>query len=179
MREIEDRLVKRFSDLRSQGLNLSFQMILASLDIDGLTSIYEFDESGLSEPMHDNPGYAIIGSGMVTGGVLLLRMLGYDPDLDLGLVSGFIIDSVSDISTSVGPFIGESYFMRIESQDGQKKILLGQLKPEALTEYKDQIKIRRNLIRRLWRDCDDHGEAKIQALLDSLGQQSETKSEDK
>lgn len=168
VQEIETRLVKTFSQLRNQGIDTGFQMILGSVDFEGKASLYLFDGRGLSEPVHDKPGYAMIGSGMVTGGLLLLRMIGYEPDLDLGRVSAFMIDSVSEVDTSVGPFIGESYLMRVETSDTKKELRLGALKEEELINYKDETRARKKLIAKLWKLCDEHGERSVQKLLDSL-----------
>ena len=66
----------RFGRLRREGLDPSFQLILGSLDLEGKVSLYQFDGRGLAEPVHEDPGYAIIESGTITGGVLLLRMFG-------------------------------------------------------------------------------------------------------
>ncbi|MEM1990089.1 MAG: hypothetical protein QW782_05595 [Candidatus Bathyarchaeia archaeon] len=60
--------------------------------------------------------FAVIGTGFFTGANLLLRLLGYEPEkshlLDIGALSVFIIDVVSEIDPAVGSFIGESYYMR-------------------------------------------------------------------
>jgi len=146
-------------------LEPSFQLVLGSVDIDGEASLYQFDSRGLAEPVHDDPGYAIIGSGLVTGGVLLLRLLGYHPDVDLGMLTAFILDMVSEVDPSVGPFVGESYLMRVDAKEGERYIALGPLKPEAVREYKDKISRRRELIRELWRLCDDVGEDEVEARL--------------
>jgi len=44
--KIEMSLIKRFRELRSQGLDFSFGMILASVDQNGRASIYLFDNRG-------------------------------------------------------------------------------------------------------------------------------------
>lgn len=165
VRRMEEIFMHRFQDLRSKGLEPSFQLVLGSVDIDGRASLYEFDSRGLAEPVHDDPGYAIIGSGLITGGILLLRLLGYRPDVDLGLLTAFILDMVSEVDPSVGPFVGESYLMRIETRDGEKCIALGPLKTEVVREYKDKISRRRELIRELWKLCDDLGEDEVESLL--------------
>jgi len=68
--------------------------------------MYLFDERGLAQPVHDNLGFAVIGTGFFTGGNLLLRLLGYEPGksymLDIGALSTFIIDVVSEIDPAVG-----------------------------------------------------------------------------
>lgn len=165
VREIERHLVRRFSELRSHGIRPSFQMLLGSVDLEGKGSLYMFDSRGLSEPLHDNPGYGIIGSGMITGGILLLRIIGFDPGLELGLLSAFIIDSVSEVDSSVGPFIGDSYLMRLGVEKDERKIMLGPLKEEALIKYKEQIRARREIIRKIWRLCDDLGEEKVIEMI--------------
>ncbi|HDI74698.1 MAG TPA: hypothetical protein ENF55_01940 [Thermoprotei archaeon] len=63
-------------------------------------SLYLFDNRGLAEPVHDNPGFAVIGNGFFTSGNLLLKLLGYNPgtsgNIDLGILTAFIIDLVSE-----------------------------------------------------------------------------------
>jgi len=162
VRRMEYVFMHRFHELRNRGIDPSFQLILGSVDLDGKASLYQFDNRGLAEPVHDDPGYAIIGSGMITGGILLLRLLGYRPDIDLGMLTAFILDMVSEVDPSVGPFVGESYLMRVERKDNEKYIALGPLKPEALREYKEKISKRRELIRELWRLCDEVGEEEIE-----------------
>jgi hypothetical protein len=50
--------------------------------------------------------------------------------------TAFIIDVVSEVDPSVGPFVGESYYMRVE----EGRVALGPLKEEALKEYKDRMR---------------------------------------
>jgi 20S proteasome alpha/beta subunit len=166
--EIESKLVTRLGELRRKGIEPSFQMGLGSVDLDGRASMYVFNSMGLVEAVHDNPGYAIIGSGMITGGMLLLKMIGYESSLELGLVSAFIIDSVSEIDTSVGPFAGESYFMRVKVDGGQKSIAFGPLTDEAVLEYKKKIGARRELLKKLWKLSDAHGEEAVRRCLSKV-----------
>ncbi|MCC6019115.1 MAG: hypothetical protein LM601_08790 [Candidatus Verstraetearchaeota archaeon] len=165
---IESRFIERFRALRDNGIEPDFSMILASVDYNGRASIYVFDDKGLAEPVHDNPGFAVIGKGFFTGGNLLLRLLGYSPQesskLDLGALSTFIIDVVSEIDPAVGPFIGESYFMRVE--DG--KVVLGPLKEEAVKEYKEKIQRRKEILRKIWRLLDSIGEDKVEAEIEEF-----------
>lgn len=162
VKQIESTLIHRFRRLREEGLELDFRMILASVDLNGRASIYLFDERGLAQPVHDNPGFAVIGTGFFTGGNLLLRLLGYDPGesymLNIGILSTFIIDVVSEIDPAVGPFVGESYYMRVEEEG---KVLLGPLKEEAIKSYKEMVKQRKELIRQIWRIADDIGEQRL------------------
>jgi len=124
--------------------------------------MYVFDGNGLAEPVHDNPGFALIGTGFVTGGNLLLRLLGYSAEesysLDLGALSAFIIDVVSEVDPAVGSFVGESYFMRVENG----KVVLGPLKIEALKEYKQKIPRRKEILQRIWRLLDIFGEEEVE-----------------
>jgi len=168
VRKMEDIFMHRFHELRNRGVDPSFQLVLGSVDLDEKASLYQFDSRGLAEPVHDDPGYAIIGSGTITGGILLLRLLGYRPDIDLGMLTAFILDVVSEVDSSVGPFVGESYLMRVERKDDEKYIALGPLKPEVLREYKEKISKRRELIRELWRLCDEIGEEEIEEKLKTV-----------
>jgi hypothetical protein len=72
-----------------------------------------------------------------------------------------VIDVVSEVDPSVGPFVGESWYMRVE----EGKVVLGPLKGEALREYKERSRKRRELLRRLWRLSDLIGEEKVEELL--------------
>jgi 20S proteasome alpha/beta subunit len=173
VRKIESRLAKRFSELRALGVDPSFQMILCSLDESAKASIYQFDDRGLAEPRHDNPGYAIIGQGFITGGILLLRLLGYAMDLDLGILTTFILDSVSEVDSTVGPFVGESYLLRKADLESEKKgLYLGPLRPEGLLEFKKRSAKRNELIKKLWRICDrPNGETALEEALNSLSEE--------
>jgi hypothetical protein len=171
VQDIEDKLIHRFSSLRREGIEPIFEMILASVDPKGKASIYMFDSKGLAEPVHDNPGFAIIGCGAVTGGVLLTRLLGYSmessSEYDLGMLSAFVIDIVSEVDPAVGPFLGESAFIRVDKGE----VTMGPLKEEALKEYKKRIKKRKELIMLMQKLCDikeigeDGVEAKLKELL--------------
>lgn len=66
------------------------------------------------------------------------------------------------MSEVVGPFIGESYLMRVEASNDEKYITLGPLKPEVIREYKHKISKRRKLIRELWKFCDEVGEDEVE-----------------
>lgn len=152
--EIESKLISRFNALRKEGIEPSFQMILASIDPTGKASMYVFDDRGLAEPVHADPGFALIGRGAATGGMLVTRLLGYSieetPSLDLGMLLSFVIDLVSEVDPTVGPFIGESFRMWI----AEGKVTMGPLKSEALKEYKIKVEQRKNLIRLLQKVCD-------------------------
>lgn len=169
--EIEDRLIRRFAFLRSQGIEPEFEMILGTIDPEKKKALlYLFNNQGLAEPVHEDPGFAIIGTGALTGGLLLTQLLGYSPEkshkLDLGVLSTFVIDMVSKINPTVGPFVdpNNSFYMRIK----QGKITMGPLKSEALKEYKNKVEKRKELIRLLQRVCDQKGEEEIRKKLEEL-----------
>jgi hypothetical protein len=170
VQDIETKLIHRFSTLRKEGIEPDFEMILASVDPKGKVSMYLFDSRGLAEPVHDNPGFAIIGRGAATGGVLLTRLLGYSveesPQLDLGMLSTFVIDIVSEVDPTVGPFVGESILMR--AIDG--KVVMGPLTTEALRNYKNRVGIRKDLIKLVQKLCDNEKikEEKVKKALEEL-----------
>lgn len=175
---VEKTLIARFRGLRSMGIDVSFNMILASVDLEGRASIYHFDNRGLAESVHDNPGFVMIGCGSVTGGMLLLKLLGYEPETptNLGVLTSFIIDMVSEIDPAVGPFIGESWLMRVE-EDG---VSLGPVKEEALREFKEKTGKRKELIKLLNLLCDVAGEDKVEkALVELFGKVGKDEEQDK
>lgn len=55
----------------------------------------------------------------------------------LRLLTAFILDMVSEVDY-VGPFVDESYLMRLEKGEKQKTIALGGLTDTALREYKEK-----------------------------------------
>jgi len=168
VREIEHVFMERLNHLRSFGVEPEIQMILCGLDLSGKASIYLLDNRGLAEPRHENPGYAIIGSGFVTGGILLLRLLGYTMELDLGILTTFILDNVSEVDIAVGPFVGESYLMRLDEK--KENIVLGPMKKEAIAEYKEKSAKRKEMLRKLWRLCDSIGEEEVEEILDKIAE---------
>lgn len=165
--DIESRLINRYRELRDVGIEPSVNLLLASVAQDGKPVLYVFDDRGLAEPVHDNPGYALLGKGVITGGLLLLRLLDYRPgeawEWDLGILSAFIIDMVSEIDPTVSPFLGESYYIRYE--EDTKKVVLGPLKEEVYREYKEQIRRRKELFKLLWTAMEKHGVDAIGEIL--------------
>ncbi|HDD25985.1 MAG TPA: hypothetical protein ENF75_02725, partial [Acidilobales archaeon] len=164
---IESRFVSRYRNLRDVGIEPNVRLLLASVSQEGKPLLYVFDERGLAEPVHDNPGYALLGKGVITGGLLLLRLLDYRPgeawEWDLGLLSAFIIDMVSEIDPTVSPFLGESYYIRYDEES--KRVILGPLKEEAYKEFKERIRRRKNLFKLLWDTLERVGEEKVESKL--------------
>ena len=167
VRTIEDRLMRKYAELRRFRINPDVQLLLASVTNDGKPRLYVFDDRGLAQPMHDNPGYVLLGRGAVTGGLMLLRLLDYRPgeawEWDLGLLSAFIIDAVSEVDPSVSPFLGESYFIRYDAE--KEKVVLGPLTEEAYREYKAKLKKRRALFKLLWGVAEEIEEDEIEDIL--------------
>jgi len=166
--EVEKALIKRFADLRSQGIDVDFSMILASADENGKASMYVFDSRGLAEPVHDNPGFAVTGIGFFTGADMLLKLLDYTPEksyeLDAGALATFIIDAVSEIDPAVGSFVDEIYYMGIMEEG----LVLNTLSEEGLVEAKKRIGEKKDLIRRLWRLYDTLGGEKVYEKMREL-----------
>lgn len=171
--EIESRLLRRYRELRGLGVEPNVGLLVASVTGEGEPRLYVFDDRGLAEPVHDNPGYVLLGKGVITGGLLLLRLLNYRPrsawHWDLGLLSASIIDIVSEVDPTVSPFLGESYYIRFNEEKGE--VVLGPLKPEAYREYKERVRRRRELFRLLWdvlERMEGDSEERVMKLLQGL-----------
>lgn len=165
--DIESRLMRRYRELRGLGVEPNATLLLASVTNDGKPMLYVFDDRGIAEPMHDNPGYALLGKGVITGGLLLLRLLDYRPGdawgWDLGLLHAFIIDMVSEVDPTVSPFLGESYLIRYD--EGRGKVVLGPLREEAYREYKERVRRRKELFKLLWSAVEERGEDVVRREL--------------
>lgn len=164
--EIERRLMRRYRELRSYGVEPSSSMLLASVTQEGNPILYKFDNRGIAEPMHENPGYALLGKGVITGGLLLLRLLDYrtEEDWDMGTLSAFLIDTVSEVDPSVSPFLGESVYIRYENN----RVRMGPLKDEAFKEFKEKVRMRREAIKLLWRVLEKIGEEEVLKVLNGM-----------
>ena len=81
----------RYRELKGLGIEPDVRLLLASVSQDAKPLLYVFDDRGIAGPVHENPGYALLGKGVITGGLLLLRLLDYRPreawEWDLGLLS--------------------------------------------------------------------------------------------
>jgi len=81
-------------------------------------------------------GHILLPHGLI----LLLRLFGHRPDIDLGLLTAFILDMVNEVDASVGPFIGESYLMWVEKRGDEKYLNLGPLKPEVVESIRTRLR---------------------------------------
>lgn len=165
---IEHNLSHKFKEYDRQKQGFDLEMILGSVDHDGRVSLYRFDNEGVAESLHDDPGYAIQGFGYLTGANLLLNMLGYDLrnswQFDAFALIAFVIDRVSEIDPTVGRFEGDGCQMWLE----KNRVVAGPLKLHYLNQYKALSQSRTDLIRSLWRSCDKLGDKEVSRELARL-----------
>ncbi|MGC9178124.1 MAG: hypothetical protein ACP5G6_06900 [Conexivisphaera sp.] len=168
---VEARLMERYSKLRGLGIEVDAELVLGAVSAEGTPILYYFDPRGVAEPRHESPGYALLGRGMVTGGLVLLKLLGFTPEKaqgwDAGLLAAFLIDMVSEVDPSVSPFMGDSYLIRYD--EDSRRVVMGPLKEEAYRDYKNRVRIRRKLMEELWSLADELGERRVERALARLG----------
>jgi DNA-binding response OmpR family regulator len=58
--------------------------------------------------------------------------------------------------------------MRIEIKNGKKTLSLGSLTLEALREYKNKVVKRKEIIKEIWKICDEIGEEEIEKMINDL-----------
>jgi len=167
---VEDSLIQRYRSLREAGLEPDTSLLLASVTREGEPRLYAFDSRGLAEPRHTSPGYAMLGKGALTGGQLILSMLGYEPSKtwDLGLLSAFLIDAVSTVDPSVSPFWDprSSVYIRLEGSE----VVAAALTEEATRDTAKRVAERKALIRMLWDTLEQLGDTQAeQAVSKALG----------
>ncbi len=108
MRLIEERLISRYSKLRSFGIRSGMELVLATVSLEGKPLLYHFNPVGLADPVHLSSKYVILGHGRVTGTRLLPELLGYKPEIaecyDMSVFPAFIIDLVSRVDLTVSCF---------------------------------------------------------------------------
>ena len=149
---IQMELVEKYSRLRELGLRPNVSLMLGTVTKEGEPRLYVFDDKGIYEPRHDNPGYAMIGIGRDTGGELLLYLLGFSREKaenwDPGILTTFLIDVVASVNPFVSPITSalDSILIRKEKD----KIVMGPLKTKAFLEYKRRAEKRLEIIRKLW-----------------------------
>ena len=152
---VEGELIRRYSMLRGLGVEPDVELLLATVTSEGEPLLYVFDSRGVANPMHEVPGYAVLGAGRVTGAQLLLSLLGYDPrraaSWDHSVFPVFVIDVVSQVDPSVSPFSdpGSSVYIRYDKESG--RVVVGPLKEEAFKEVKESVRRRVEAFRKLWR----------------------------
>lgn len=151
--EIESSLVRKISFYKDRELKVNFDFLLGSVDLGGKASLYIFDNRGIAQPVHDDPGFACIGSGFYLGGNLLLQQF-YSPHLDLDEASNlatYVINQVSKVDAGVGPFEGDSFYFRARKNE---RPFLGKLTPRGFREMKREYEWRQKLLRYVWEQSD-------------------------
>ncbi|CCC80921.1 proteasome-type protease [Thermoproteus tenax] len=169
----ERLLIEELKFLRDRGIDPcedGLSILWASVSDEGDPRLYHIDCTGLADAKHDNPGYVLLGRGLYTGALALLRLFNFSPEhtWDMGLYTAFIIDLVSEVDSSVSPFLGDSYLIRKEGE----KVVLGPLKPEAYQEYKKKIAKRREAIQLLWQALEsvDNEDEVMEILREKIRQ---------
>ncbi len=170
MRLIEERLMSRYSKLRSFGIRLGAELVLATVSLEGKPLLYHFDSVGLADPVHLGSKYVILGHGRVTGAQLLLELLGYKPEIaeyyDMSVFPAFIIDLVSRVDPTVSPFLDPESSIYIRYSEEEKRVLMGPLKMEEFGKIKSTIKDRLEVIRKVWQLADNRGDRYVLQLLE-------------
>ena len=163
---IESKLIDRYSELVRAGVSVETELLLASMSSDRTPVIFTFDSRGIANPHHEVPGYALLGMGSVTGGQLLLRLMDYSPglDIDRGLLSAFILDTVSEVDPTVSPFLGDSFYLRFD--DEQNRPISGRLNAESLKKYKETAQVKRRMMQLVWQAGENMGDDKLLKFLE-------------
>jgi len=154
--EIESSLVKKISFYKDRELTVNFDFLLGSVDSQGKTSLYVFDSRGIAQSVHDDPGFACIGSGFYLGGNLLLQQFS-SPNLDLDEacdLAAYVINQVSRVDAGVGPFEGDSWYFCVRKNKGP---FLGELSKKGFRMMKSEYEGRRKLLKYVWKHSDVFG----------------------
>ncbi|RLE87593.1 MAG: hypothetical protein DRJ67_04355 [Thermoprotei archaeon] len=170
--DIEGALMMRYYRLRELGVSEYANVLLATVTRDGKPMLYLFEPSGLANPMHEVPGYVVLGHGELTGARLLLTLLGYSPERsyhwDYSVLTAFIIDVVSMVDPTVSPLTDpmSSVYIRYDEEKG--KVVMGPLTSDAFKNTKDSVQRRIEAVRLLWEAMEVAGEETILKSLQSL-----------
>ncbi len=166
---IESQLIARYKELREDGVESDVSLLVASVTNDGIPKLYVFDNRGLAEPVHENPGYALLGRG-ATAGNLILRLLDYNPIKALRwspvVLATFIIDMISEVDPAVSQFLGQSCLITYYKSEG--RVVIGALSEEGYKMEKEKAQRRREWIKLLWDLLEifgDKGEKKFERKL--------------
>jgi len=163
VQEIEKMLISKISEYKEMEVDVGFDLLLASVSADGLSSLYLFDSRGIAQPVHDSPRFACIGSGFVLGGNLLLQQF-YSPDLDLDEASKlatYVINEVSTVDSFVGPFEGESCYFRLE----KGKPVAGSITVRSLREVRSEYKWTKKLMKYVWEQSNTFGPKDLYRII--------------
>jgi len=168
VRETEVELMSRYSKLRELGMTDFPDILLATVTCEGEPLLYLF-EAGLANPMHEAPGYVILGHGELTGARLLLTLLGYKARekqyWDHSILPVFIIDVVSAVDPTVSPFSDPHSSIYIRYSEESKTVVAGPLTPEAFKTAKNSVQKRIKAFQLIWELMEKEGEEKILKTL--------------
>jgi len=170
--EIEGALMSRYHRLRELGVEDYAHLVLATVTAEGKPMLYLFEPTGLANPMHEVPGYVVLGHGELTGARLLLALLGYSPEgcshWDHSVITTFVIDSVSMVDPTVSPFTDpmSSILIRYDSESG--RVVMGHLKLDAFVRIKEAVRKRVEAMRLLWEAMEQVGEEPVLEALRRL-----------
>lgn len=162
--EIEDSLITMISSYRNRKLKVSFDFLLASVDSEGKASLYVFDDRGIAQPVHDDPGFASIGSGFYLGGNLLLQQF-YSPYLSLDKAANlatYVINQVSRVDSGVGSFEGDSFYFRVY---GKGRPFIGLLSRRGFQMMVREYERRRKLLKYVWLQGDSFGDKELRKII--------------
>jgi 20S proteasome alpha/beta subunit len=161
--EIEASLIEMFSAYRQKELEIEFDFLLGNVDLDGVASLYLFDGRGVAQPVHDDPGFASIGSGFYLGGDLILQQF-YSPNLDwLGALelTTYAIDQVSKVDRGVGPFEGDSFYLF--NKNGNP--FLNELHSRGIQKVKFTSEWKKKLLKYVWEQSDLFGAKELNKII--------------
>lgn len=141
------------------GLTPRFQLLVCGVDNDGKASMYLFDENGVYNPVHKTPGFACLGRGVDTGGLMIVKQfrpaeLTLKPAL---MLSAYAINMVSELDTSVGKFTGSSSYFGLEGG----KPIIKLFKEDKLDISIERVATRVSAMKQTWRLCDLFGESEV------------------
>lgn len=163
--KIEIALIQMIQFYKTKKVDINFEFLLGSVSPEGYASLYYFDRRGLAQPVHDDPGFACIGSGFFLGGNLLLQQF-YSNDMDFEdalQLTTYVINQVSMVDSNVGPFEGESFYFGL--RDG--KSFLGSITANTkfLKELRTEYDSRQELLKYVWRESVFTGSKRLKQLI--------------
>lgn len=176
--EIETSLIEKISFYRERKLRIDFDFIVGSLDSTGKASLFVFDKRGMAHPVHDDPGFACIGSGFYLGGNLLLQQFYSRPIdwLDAANLAAYVINQVSRVDAGVGPFEGDSFYFRLSPE---KELSLGDMTRLGFQRRKREYDWRRKLLKYVWNQSSILGAKEIYTTIKKGIKESKKKSKEK
>jgi len=165
MQDIQYKFLQVLGKHREEGLVTMTQILVCGLDCEGKASMYQFDPRGVYTILHDSPSYSCFGSGVDTGGSMIIKRFwkqNSSPDWAL-TISAYTMNEVSQIDPTVGQFGGSSYYFRLINGIP----IFGSLTDEAHTNTIEKIATRASVLKQTWLYCDIYGEESILAYLDA------------